>query len=88
MNEGIAAVARITIAHCQMIGDVTLGVEAARAWARICALRIYASLSRRTIRIEKTLWSTALVGISHVIGDTGARTSAVLLFADRVRSAG
>lgn len=63
-----------------MIDNLALGILATCAWTGITALLIEAGAIRGTIRIDHTLGSTTLVGITKVFGQalTGAGTAAFL----------
>jgi len=83
----ISSVAVKTTAGRLMIINLALRVNAARTYARILALVVDASLRVRAIRVLNAFRSATLVRIAGVIGQTGAGTCAVTLFAYGVRAA-
>ncbi len=70
-----------TTANGNMIGDSTVGVDAASAGARIDATVVDAALVARTVRVEDALGSTRGVRISDIISRANAIDGAVLFLA-------
>lgn len=87
VSERISGISNNTSTRWQMIDWLALGVCSTRAWARILAFVVYASLVRRTIRVESTFWSTAFIRISNVVLDTLASTCTILFPTNGVSSA-
>lgn len=84
----MASVTGETRTRRQMIDNLTLGIRATSSWTRVLALGSDASSSGRAIRAHDALWTTALVRVAKIVGQTGARTYSVLLFANGVRATG
>lgn len=83
----VAGVAVQTAAVRRMVGDVTLGVGAADAGARIVALLVAAGARLRTVGVHDALGSALGVRIARVLGQAGARAGAVAFLADGVDAA-
>jgi len=70
-----------------MIINLTLRVDSTRSNTGILALVVNASLRVSAIRVLHAFWSTALVRITGIIGQTGTRAHAITLFTHGVCTA-
>ena len=86
VSEGIASVAGPARALRQVVHHLAVRVLAAGPRTRVHALVANASPVGRAVRVDHTLGPAALVRVADVLGQTGARSRAVLLAADGVRS--
>ena len=78
-GERISPVAVRTVAHRHVVVHPTFRAEAADAGARIHALVALTGLGPVTVRIDRTLWTAALVRVAEVIRQTRADAKTVVL---------
>lgn len=85
--QRIPGVACETTARRLVVVNLALRVDSARSYARVLAIVVDASFRLRAIRVLHALRSATLVRIADVIGQAGARASAVTFFALGVHAA-
>lgn len=70
-SERVSSIAFVTRAHGHVVDDVTVGVGAAGAWARVAASLPHAGLLARAVRAQHALGPTVGRG-ADVVRETRA----------------
>lgn len=88
MSEGVSGKSGRASATGQVTDHLAIGVLATGSGTGVLAFHAYAGQIGEAIGTEGTLGTASFVRVSEIVWQALARTHAVLLFANGIRSAG